>query len=207
MIKKINNKGFTMIELLTVIVLIGIIMSITIYSVIPNIDKSKEEVEKVFVNNLNNALETFIDKNKNSFIIGDNKGTIDKVINTQGDTTSVNVYEIFNDDGELVQFSDVISTGFLKERDFINPKNEVKCNINTSITIYRDDDFVYYYKYDLLDSCGADYDSLPSQDTEEDSDNLSSSNQIAEDSDDLSSNGPVGGDFSGPPSLNAPPEN
>ena len=30
--------------------------------------------------------------------------------------------------------------------DFVNPKNGDKCNTGATISIYRDEDFVYYYK-------------------------------------------------------------
>ena len=158
MINKINNKGFTMIELLVVIVLIGIVMTIVITSMQVNISQAKNETEKVFIDRINDSINTYIDLNKKNFILDSSTvQTITKVVSSNGTTEDVNVYQLKLKENKDILFNDVISTGFLTERDFKNPKNEIQCNKNTSITIYRDDDFVYYYAYDLSGSCGIKY--------------------------------------------------
>ena len=45
-------------------------------------------------------------------------------------------------------FDDIINSSYhpISERDFVNPGNEdIVCNKNAAITIYRDDDYIYYY--------------------------------------------------------------
>lgn len=162
MINKVNNKGFTMIELLVVIVLIGIITTIVITSMQANVSEAKNEAEKVFINRINDAIDTYIDLNKKNFILDSSTvQTIKKVISSNGKTEDVNVYQLKLKDDSNIDFSNVINTGFLKKRDFINPKNEFKCDDSVEIDIYRDEDFVYYYSYDLSDSCEIKYNSYP----------------------------------------------
>lgn len=62
--KKINNKGFSLIEVLAVVVILGIVMSISIISIRSVINKSHDEYFKNLEQNIISAAEAFTDKNR-----------------------------------------------------------------------------------------------------------------------------------------------
>ena len=75
-----KKKGFTLVELLAVIVILAVIMVVTIPTVIGSMSKAKEKSEEVFVASLERSLNKFIenelqykdynfDENKEEYII------------------------------------------------------------------------------------------------------------------------------------------
>ena len=61
--KKINNKrGFTLVELLSVVVILGIITSITVLLVMNNINKSREKAKLITYNNIKKMAITYNDE-------------------------------------------------------------------------------------------------------------------------------------------------
>ena len=54
-----NNRGFTLVELLATLVVLSIIVSITGYTIITTINKSKEENYNVLVKNIVSAAESY----------------------------------------------------------------------------------------------------------------------------------------------------
>lgn len=149
-----NNKGFTLVELLAVIVVLGVVLTIVVRSVIVSMDKAKEKTEKVFVSKLEDAIEQYIDLNKKNFLIdkGVEPKQIEKVISSDGNTKPVDVFKMKSSEGEFT-FEDIFSTGFIDESDLVNPaKEDVSCGDpdNIIINIYRDTDFVYYFQTNAL---------------------------------------------------------
>lgn len=135
-----NKKGFTLVELLATLVILGIIVGITIVSVTSSFRNAKDKTEDVFVNTLEDTLDMYLDSDARKLSFKETKTcTLNK---THG---SVNVYKSTN----TLTFNDIINSSYspLVEQDFVNPANEkVTCNSNVSVEIYRDDDFVYYYR-------------------------------------------------------------
>ena len=54
---KKQNKGFTLVELMTTIVLLAIVMSIAGYSIIAIVNNAKERDYQLLIENINNAVE------------------------------------------------------------------------------------------------------------------------------------------------------
>lgn len=65
--KKLNNKGFTLVELLVVIVILVVIMSIAIPSITSSIERSKDKQRKLKISLIESAAELYVDSHKNSF--------------------------------------------------------------------------------------------------------------------------------------------
>lgn len=65
--KKLNNKGFTLVELLVVIVILVVIMSIAIPSITSSIERSKDKQKKLKISLIESAAELYVDSHKNSF--------------------------------------------------------------------------------------------------------------------------------------------
>lgn len=65
--KKLNKKGFTLVELLVVIVILVVIMSIAIPSITSSLERSKQKEYDAKVKLIVSAGEFYADKHKNSF--------------------------------------------------------------------------------------------------------------------------------------------
>lgn len=135
-----NNKGFTLTELLATIVVLAIVVGITLGIVNVNFGKTKKSTEEVFVGTIEDAMNMYLDSNAKEL----NFTTMctNKLNKTHG---SVNVYKVVTD------FSEVIDSEYhpITQSDLVNPGNkEVSCSDASliEINIYRDDDYVYYYK-------------------------------------------------------------
>lgn len=60
-----KNKGFTLVELLAVIVILSLVVGITIYVYINAVNKSKENSYKVTINNIEKEASNYLTENKN----------------------------------------------------------------------------------------------------------------------------------------------
>ena len=65
--KKINRKGFTLVELLVVIVILAVIMSIAIPSVTSSIERSKQKQKDSKIEMVLSAAELYVDRHKNLY--------------------------------------------------------------------------------------------------------------------------------------------
>lgn len=65
--KKMNNKGFTLIEILAVLVILVVIMSIAIPSITSSVERSKAKQREQVINIVKAQAELYADKHKNTF--------------------------------------------------------------------------------------------------------------------------------------------
>ena len=68
--KRLNKKGFTLVELLVVIVILAVIMSIAIPSITSSIERSKDKQKTQIIKLIESAGELYVDKHKNTVPIG-----------------------------------------------------------------------------------------------------------------------------------------
>lgn len=149
-----NNKGFTLIELLATIVLISILGGIATVSVISVINTSKNKSEKIFVDKIGNAIESYLSLNSSSFtkkndgLSGNfNKSTGRKNEDGSDATRSVGFREYEGKSLKILNDENFISTD-----GFINPKNKKTCFNDSNypnIRVFRDGDYVTYYYVSL----------------------------------------------------------
>ena len=152
-----NRKGFTLVELLATLVILGIVAGITIVSVSGIFKSTKDKSEDVFVDTIKDTMDMYLssDAKKLSF---DSENICSNTISKTHGVVSVYKGQFQYKDGEEIKyrdinFGDVINSEFkpITEKDLVNPANEeVDCGSVSDITvnIYRDDDFVYYYSID-----------------------------------------------------------
>ena len=138
-----NKRGFTLVELIATIAILGIVMSIAIFAANGGFSEAKNKTEDIFVKTLEDALNIYTDSDAKrlNFNTSSSVCTIEKRF---GDSK---VYKVTNS----VTFNNVINSDYtpLTADEVVNPANEkVTCNLSAPVTIYRDDDYVYYYFFD-----------------------------------------------------------
>ena len=134
-----NREGFTLIELLGVIILLGVIASVSIVTVNYGLDEAKKETEEVFVKTLRDAVNMYMDVDAKTLMFSTSKScVISKLID------NADVYK-----ANEITFNEIINSEYspIVAGEMVNPANEKQCNVNAKITIYRDEDYVYYYKF------------------------------------------------------------
>jgi len=135
---KMNNKGFTLVELLATLVILGIISSIVVVGLVIDFRETKGKTEDIFISTIEDAMDIYLNSDGKKLSFSTYACTISK---SHG---NVNVYKAT---GSTID--SVINSSYnpLTEKDLVNPANEeVTCNKYAPITVYRDDDYVYYYK-------------------------------------------------------------
>ena len=154
-----NNKGFTLVEMLAVVVILGIILGIATTSVLSAIETSKEESEKVFVDKIETAVESYINL-KGMGMVRKSGGSIysfDKCKKFKDDKADseecAEDATIGSSAFELEGFDlEEITKDFVDEDGMVNPRNKEKCLKNSGnpvVRVFKDKDMVYYYYVDL----------------------------------------------------------
>ena len=155
-----NNKGFTIVELLATLVVLAIVVGITFAIVNTDFGKTKAKTEELFVDTIRDAMDMYLSSNAKdlTFVDSGSECTMSK------NHGIVKVYKA------VTNFSSVINSDYhpITQDDLVNPADEDKDCANASdieISIYRDEDYVYYYKIDksefkCLKNIGEGYDSF-----------------------------------------------
>ena len=159
-----GNKGFTLIEMLAVVLILSIIMGIATNGVISYINTSKIKSEKIFVDKIANYIDSYIVLYGSSMNTIGNEYTFKKCKkltknNDELECIYSNSYDVTAI--ELNSFSlDKITEGnnnegyanLVEKDDLVNPGNKKKCFDETNnpyVRVFRDSDYVYYYYVDL----------------------------------------------------------
>ncbi len=150
-----NKKGFTLVELLAVIVILGLVAGISIVAVFTSLRKAKVKAEKEFLTQLSNSVEAYIDLCRSN--MATDKGEcsvfdsiteeIGSILKSHG---NIQVYKDNYNDANF--FDNIVHEGIINRNDFMNPVNSKDCYNGAYIHFYKDDDFVYYYKI-VLPAC------------------------------------------------------
>lgn len=158
-----NNKGFTLVELLAVLVILALVVGMTLTTVNFNFGKAKEKTEEVFVDTIRDAVEMYLSTESDNLkliedILYDGDGNIieerfvecnNKLKKEYNDESRVFLVEKRGDSDNIlwINFSDIINSSYkpLTLEEFINPANEEQCKTDAEIKVYRDEDYVYYY--------------------------------------------------------------
>jgi len=140
---KINNKGFTLVELLATIIILGLISTVAIVTLTDYFQESEEKSEEVFIKQIKGYVDDYIALYGSSSFSNPTNNGIKNKCHSQNDQEvcdSVSVFKANNNPN-----FDLISSS-IASKELINPVTEVVCNnSNTNITIYRDTDFVYCF--------------------------------------------------------------
>lgn len=121
-----NKKGMTLVELITVLVVIGMIAVITIPTIIKTINKSKEQTTDIQEASIKEAAESYVAEN------------IGKTINfTEADNE------------EVINLNTLIEEGYLKGELKNLKTNKEYDLVNSKVTIKKENNS-YIYTIDLV---------------------------------------------------------
>ena len=131
-----NRKGFTLIEVLAVIVILGVVLVIGSPYILNAYKNSKLKSEEIFVDRLSDVIDSYVKLNSYDIVFTED-GSATKV----GQSGTVTVYS------GTITVNDIITDNLISSEDFVNAGNkEISCNKNAGIEVYRDSDFVYCHK-------------------------------------------------------------
>lgn len=147
---KMNRRGYTFIELLGVIVLLGIILVISIPSITDALRTSRIKSEEVFLDKLSDTIDSYVTMHSNEFSFSYFKD------GTKTDNRGSNNVEIY---GMETYMQSIINDELITENDYKDPAFGKECNKNAIVEIYRDSDYVYCHKIKVedLDCLSEDY--------------------------------------------------
>ena len=153
MMNKLNNKGFTLVELLATIVILGIISTVTIIAVTGYYEKSQDKTEEVFRGQIEKYVSDYISLYGSKLKYDKEEGIYQKChTDLYGEKVCEDINLYYNQEYQIEDVIFHVVSGELK-----NPVTEKECkNDNTNLTFYRDNDFVYCFKlepYEDTDSC------------------------------------------------------
>lgn len=156
-----NNKGFTLVEILAAIVILGLVMGIGVSGVTSFINNSKKKSEEIFVGKFKSAVIEYLDLyGMRMSVSEEDKYKFNKCIknNCYNETTGEYVpdtfYEVSVDVLSDLSVSELIDKKILAKSSIVNPRNKKECFSSTypNIRVFRDNDYVYYFYVDLSGS-------------------------------------------------------
>ena len=112
-----NNKGFTLVELLATVIILSLITGIGIVSYTSYLKNTKSKTEEVFKNNVSDYIDAFISANTNKL--------------TDDTLAGNNVYTQKYDDHSIT-FQDIINDNIIIPGNLMNSANKKTCSINTN---------------------------------------------------------------------------
>lgn len=141
--KKLNNKGFTLIEVLAVIVILSILMAIMVPSVGNIMKKNKEDNYQNLKDSIISAAKIYISDNRYQIIVGSCTTQNAKV-----DVLSVNNVTLTD---SKITIQTLANAGNLKttsDGKILNPKDKTSLNLGNSYVVvkYQCDKKEYEYQ-------------------------------------------------------------
>lgn len=133
-----NNKGFTLVELLVTIAILGILSTVTIVTVSKYFEKSKDNAVTAFEKNITDYVDSYIS-------MYGSKSKYTKYIDAQKCYVVTDTEKCDNVSLEYTEINfNTLNEKHIASGELINPSTKVKCDTG-KITIYRDSDYVYCF--------------------------------------------------------------
>lgn len=152
LIDRLNREGFTLIEMLAVVVILGILATIMIPTVTTLIAKNKEDNFNNLKNSIISAAKIYVSDNRYNITL--DSSNCDS--NNQRNISMINGSEdmfIESNSGKL-KIKILIDSGNLNDgnSEIINPKNDNRLNLDTSYIVVKYNCDTKDYDYKLEES-------------------------------------------------------
>lgn len=146
---KLNKKGFTLIELIAVIVIIALLFMFVVPNFSKYLEASRQKSEEIFYGEIENIINNYVSLYKSELELDTSVvKKISKEDSLLGTSYDVKVYRY-----EETYFNKLIDSGILNEGEFVNPNGNIKYDKDSStFTVYRDSDYVYCFSYTLKEN-------------------------------------------------------
>lgn len=152
-----NKKGFTLVEMIAVVAIIGIVFGIASYSVIGIINSSRKKSEAVFVDGISTYIDEYITLYGSTLARkkDDTGFKFDKCKVKVCEGNSCMCSEVYAYEYNSVSLQELIIKELVTEGKFVNPVNKLDCLAGLAeedipaIRIFKDSDYVYYYYVNL----------------------------------------------------------
>ena len=117
-----NKKAFTLVELLSILVVLGLIVLVTFPNIITSIQKTTEKEYKRFLKDVELVAERYVE------------GNMDKLnLEEPGDV-------------EFIELGEMVDAGYLNKK-LINPKTEKAIDLRTTVLVAVLNDYTKSYEY------------------------------------------------------------
>lgn len=136
-----DKKGFTLVELLAVLVVLSLVVGISATSISSVMKKSKEKSTETFIETIKDAMDIYLSGNEK------------REFNYIKCSNNPEYYEATGS----ITFNNVINSTYkpINKNALINPANDEKCDSNAKVKIYRNENYSYFYKISGSDlKCG-----------------------------------------------------
>ena len=144
--KNLNNKGFTLIEVLAVIVILSILMAIMVPSVGNIMKKNKEDNYQNLKDSIISAAKIYISDNRYQITVGNcddsNKADIESINNVTLTDSKITIQTLANA-GNLKTTSD---------GKILNPKDKTSLNLGNSYVVVKYQCDKKEYEYQLKEN-------------------------------------------------------
>lgn len=148
--KKMNNKGFTLMELLATIVVLGLVTTFTIVTMVNLFDEGKDKAEEAFAKQIEGYIEDYIALYSKNISFISEQQTAFKCHPDESDPDRDTCESVAVQKSEDNDFQNIID--IIVGKDLKNPKTEQVCSgTGSNLTIYKDEDFVYCFRLKDLD--------------------------------------------------------
>ncbi len=146
---KLNKKGFTLIELIAVIVIIALLFMFVVPNFSKYLEASRQKSEEIFYGEIEDIINNYVSLYKSELKLDTSVvKKISKEDSLLGTSYDVKVYRY-----EDTSFNKLIDSGILNEGEFVNPNGNIKYDKDSStFTVYRDSDYVYCFSYTLKEN-------------------------------------------------------
>lgn len=140
---KLNNKGFSLVEVLAVVVILGILAVIMVPVVNNVINQNKEDNYNSLKDSILSAARTYISDNRYNIELD---GTVCSDVNKTRGLSKVGSVTISNDRLIIYTFRDYLSNSRVK-----NPKSDGTLKLDSSYVIVKYDCNTLNYNFELKD--------------------------------------------------------
>ena len=141
-----NNKGFTLVEVITVVAIIALLGVITVPSILNTLDTGRNTSDKVLYNNIKTSLQTMyeeIDYTNSEIYNYDTNGKTSTKITITSNTINTNIQTLVSN-GFLTGIKNNDTTSNKNLKIVLNSKNEDLGKCSISITKHKDGNKIYY---------------------------------------------------------------